>query len=135
MQVFERIAEEKIIAAQMQGVFDNLPGSGKPLVLEDNPYEPEAWRMAYHLLRSNGFSLPWIEERRVLEKAIARLRSELLADQPQVLDPDLTPWNEIVQHINRRIFQYNLSAPAACFHLPAINLPIELQRAGRMMIR
>ena len=38
-------------------------GKGKPLRLEDDSLEDPEWRMAYHMLREGGFSLPWIELR------------------------------------------------------------------------
>jgi hypothetical protein len=38
------------------GEFDNLPGYGKPLVLEDLSGVPEELRMAYKLMKNAGFS-------------------------------------------------------------------------------
>jgi len=35
LSYFARLAEERIREAQREGAFDNLPGKGKPLVLED----------------------------------------------------------------------------------------------------
>jgi hypothetical protein len=35
------IAERKILEAQKNGEFDNLPGKGKPLQLEDDSQIPE----------------------------------------------------------------------------------------------
>ncbi len=52
-----RVVEEKIRDAQETGAFDNLPGKGKPLELEDLSLVPEELRMAYHLLK-NAHLLP-----------------------------------------------------------------------------
>lgn len=52
-----RIAEERIHAAQQRGVFDNLPGKGKPIELEDLRGVPEDLRMAYRILK-NAHVLP-----------------------------------------------------------------------------
>ena len=54
---FQRIAEQRILEAQRNGDFDNLPGKGKPLRLEDLSWVPEDLRMAYHLLK-NAHVLP-----------------------------------------------------------------------------
>ncbi|MGC8938442.1 MAG: DnaJ family domain-containing protein, partial [Thermodesulfovibrio sp.] len=47
MNIFEKIAEEKIREAMQQGIFDNLPNKGKPLELEDFSWVPEDLRLAY----------------------------------------------------------------------------------------
>lgn len=70
---FARIAEERIREAQREGTFDNLPGKGKPLVLEDLSTVPEDLRMAYHLLK-NAHVLPPEAE---LRKEIHTLRDLL----------------------------------------------------------
>jgi hypothetical protein len=57
LSYFARIVEERIREAQQRGAFDNLPGAGKPLVLEDLSTVPEDLRMAYHILK-NAHVLP-----------------------------------------------------------------------------
>ena len=57
MTYFSKIAEQRIREAQEAGAFDNLPGKGKPLALEDVSSVPEELRMAYHILR-NAHVLP-----------------------------------------------------------------------------
>ena len=42
------LAERKIKEAQAAGHFDNLPGLGKPLQLDDNPHEGE-WALAHRI--------------------------------------------------------------------------------------
>ena len=49
---FSRIAESRIRDAMEQGHFDNLPGAGQPLNLEDYFSTPEDLRMAYSILRN-----------------------------------------------------------------------------------
>ena len=49
------VAEQKIQEALQNGVFDGLPGAGKPLVLEDLSHLPPEARMAYTLLKNSGF--------------------------------------------------------------------------------
>ncbi|HTN72592.1 MAG TPA: DnaJ family domain-containing protein [Methylomirabilota bacterium] len=57
MSYFWRIAEERILEAQRAGAFDNLPGKGKPLELEDLSWVPEDLRIGYHVLK-NAHVLP-----------------------------------------------------------------------------
>src|ERR1700733_10134370 len=83
----ERIAERKIQEALDEGVFENLPGKGKPLELDDSPLE-------VRILKNAGVPPDWIllakevEQTRVhasrlwtrLEREYARRRA--LADVP-----------------------------------------------------
>ena len=48
---WERIAENKIREAMQDGEFDNLPGSGKPIDLDDYFKLPADLRVAYSLLK------------------------------------------------------------------------------------
>jgi hypothetical protein len=57
LSTFWRIAEERIREAQRAGAFDNLPGKGKPLELEDLSWVPEELRIGYHILK-NAHVLP-----------------------------------------------------------------------------
>lgn len=54
MDEWEDIAERKIREAMAEGAFDNLAGMGRPLNLDENPYEDPSLRMAHRLLRNNG---------------------------------------------------------------------------------
>ena len=42
-RVIRIVAEDKIQAAIREGLFDNLPGFGKPSPLCDEPYDPNSW--------------------------------------------------------------------------------------------
>jgi Domain of unknown function (DUF1992) len=55
--LLQRIAEQRILEAQRNGAFDNLPGKGKPLELEDVSWVPEELRIGYHVLK-NAHVLP-----------------------------------------------------------------------------
>ncbi len=49
------IAEERIRQAQERGEFDDLPGRGGPLDLEDGAHVPPDLRMAWRLLKNGGY--------------------------------------------------------------------------------
>jgi Domain of unknown function (DUF1992) len=57
VSLLQRIAEQRILEAQRNGAFDNLPGKGKPLELEDLSWVPEELRIGYHVLK-NAHVLP-----------------------------------------------------------------------------
>jgi hypothetical protein len=57
LSYFWRIAEERILEAQRAGAFDDLPGKGKPLELEDLSWVPEDLRIGYLVLK-NAHVLP-----------------------------------------------------------------------------
>lgn len=50
--LFQRLAEQRILEAQRNGEFDNLPGKGKPLELEDLSWVPQDLRIAYKVLKN-----------------------------------------------------------------------------------
>jgi hypothetical protein len=64
MHAFDIIAEQRIAEAIANGELDDLPGSGKPLDLEDDRMVPEELRMAYRILRNAGLVPPAVEARK-----------------------------------------------------------------------
>jgi len=52
MNPLDRLAEQKLAAAIAAGEFDDLPGAGKPLELEDLSQVDEDLRAGYLLLKS-----------------------------------------------------------------------------------
>ena len=75
MTGFDAIIEAKIAEAQAAGAFDDLPGAGRPLALDDDRLVPEHLRMAYRILKNAGLVPPELEER----KEAAGLRDFLAA--------------------------------------------------------
>ncbi|MDX1764446.1 MAG: DnaJ family domain-containing protein [bacterium] len=57
MDIFQRIAEERIREAMERGEFENLALSGLPLKLDEDGWIPEDLRMAYKVLK-NAHCLP-----------------------------------------------------------------------------
>jgi len=69
MICFQRIAEKRIEKAIRNGVFDDLPGAGKPLELEDDSHVPEDLRIAYKILKNANFVPPEVSLRKEIAKA------------------------------------------------------------------
>lgn len=54
MWLLDQWAERHILDAQTKGEFDNLPGSGEPLTLDDDSLVPAELRAGYRLLKNAG---------------------------------------------------------------------------------
>lgn len=73
--VIQQIAERKIVEAQERGEFENLPGSGKPLQIEDDSNIPEDLRMAWKVLRNAGCLPPEIADRKEVSNIVELLEN------------------------------------------------------------
>ncbi len=132
--------DEQIRKAIEEGQFDNLKGKGKPLNLDDNPYADPEWRLAHHVIKSSGFTLPWIETRQELGNDITSLqaalqrawewRQEALEKKqaPALVEQEwqraLKVFNGQVEKVNQRIRTYNLEVPSERFQL----MPLQAER-------
>lgn len=77
MDIIRKVAEEKIREAMEKGLFDNLPGSGKPLKLDDDSRVPDDLRVAYRILKNSGHLPPELELRKeiiTLQRLIGSLK-------------------------------------------------------------
>lgn len=64
MWLLDQWAERHIIDAQSKGEFDGLPGTGEPLVLDDDSHIPPELRAGFRLLKNAGCLPPELEQRR-----------------------------------------------------------------------
>ena len=128
--------EDLIQRAIQEGKFSDLPGKGKPLRLDDNPHANPDWQLAYHLLKENGFSLPWLELRQEIEGEIDAARRSLqqawkyrqtTTELEAGFQRALRVFSEQIARINQRIFDYNLQTPAERFQMRKLNLEQEIE--------
>ncbi len=145
-QTWESWVEELIREAQDQGLFDNLPGKGKPLPSRRNPFLPEEKQMAFDLIQDSGHTLPWIADGQDIERRIqaarARVREhyrwysrrlqEASAEERSALDEvwrgHWRAFEQEVAAINRLIDDYNLKVPSVQLHKFRLILAEELRR-------
>ena len=136
--------EELMRAAMQAGKFDNLPGKGKPLKLDENPHADREWRTAYHILHEAGFTLPWIETRNEieadLEKALADLQrawnwrenSSAQTSPNALIEMEwreaLDAFRKKVEALNKRIADYNLAVPSDRFQMRMLNYEREVSK-------
>ena len=135
--------EDHIRKALEDGKFDDLPGKGKPLNLDDNPYADPEWQLAHHMLKSSGYTLPWIAARQEIDAQVETARATLVraweyrerslqSGQPHAQVE--AEWQRAgkafeaqVEKINKKIFDYNLQTPSEKFQLMKINAQKELE--------
>ncbi len=135
--------EEHIRRAIEEGKFDDLPGKGKPLRLDEYALGDPEWRLAYHILQSSGFSLPWIENRKEIESELQAARTALKrawswkqdkTARGRMLPETEAEWQRAsaafwaaIEALNKKIAEYNLEAPSPSFHLRLLNPERELE--------
>jgi hypothetical protein len=95
---YEKIVEQRIKEAMENGEFDNLPGMGRPIPLEDDRHVPEDLRLAYKLLK-NADCLP----PELLEKKEILQMEDMLATIP-----DEKEKYKLIKKINFKIMKLNV---------------------------
>jgi hypothetical protein len=96
--ILAAIAEERIREAMERGEFDNLPGAGKPIHLDDDTMVPADLRVAYRILRNAGCLPPELE----LRKEIVTLRDLIRAVE------DDGERREKVRELNRKVMRLSI---------------------------
>ncbi len=71
--IFDKIADEKIRKAMEEGAFDDLPGKGEPLELEDDSHLPQDLRLAYKILKNAECLPPELEVQKEIRTTEALL--------------------------------------------------------------
>jgi hypothetical protein len=94
---FEKIIESKIKKAQDEGAFENLPGSGQPLHLEDDRHIPEDLRMAHKVLKNADCLPPEVQLRKEI-----RTTEDLLAGMT-----DTTKKYRTIKKLNYMVLKLN----------------------------
>ncbi len=147
--------EQKILEAIRRGEFDHLPGKGKPLRLEENPYLEPGLALAYHLLRQNDARPEWIEADLAIRKGIEAARQDLrrtmqwreealraLEGRTDARSQAERAWIEAeweralrafarrIAELNEQIFLYNLKVPIYWLQRFKCDLQEELKALG-----
>lgn len=73
MKLLDALVEQRIAAAAARGKFDDLPGVGAPLSLDEDALVPQEVRVANRILKNAGFVPPAVQQLRALRD----LRTEL----------------------------------------------------------
>ncbi len=99
MLIFQRIAEQKILEAQKQGVFNNLKGEFEPLPCDENYNKiPCDLRVSYKILKNAGFLPPELEIKKEIQREEELL--ELIYDEEEK--------SKKVKRLNKLIMKLNI---------------------------
>ena len=98
MYAFQKVVEKRIKDAQKRGEFDDLPGTGEPLEIEDDSQIPEDLRLAYKILKNANCLPPELE----LKKEIRKME-EMLENIP-----DEKEKYRQIKKINYKIMKLNM---------------------------
>lgn len=145
---WHNLIDDLIEEGREKGVFDNLPGKGKPLKLKRNLFAPEK-ELAHDLLKQNDLKPAWIMARGDLTAQIDSLRSDIkrkwtlyereyrlsqgegqLSALILAWDDACLKWTEAIVELNRDIDSFNLKRPSSTVELFKLNLDRELARIG-----
>ena len=145
---FQDLIEDMIQDGQDAGVFDDLPGAGKPLKLDKNVFGSEK-ALAHELLKSNDLPPAWISSRNLalgeieilrthIQKTWTRHKRAYQVAQGQAhqsaleisWDDACLRWQSDIQKINKQISDYNLRFPSDNLELFKLDLENELKRVS-----
>lgn len=140
----ERIIDEAV----KDGLFDNLPGKGKPLQLGKNRQAGDR-ALAFDLLQNNDYTLPWISSRKEMLEKITAFQESLAnawalfqwrLDKAEDLAARQTAraaWESKkaelageLRELNQGITKLNLTIPAERLELLTLQWERELARAN-----
>lgn len=145
---YRDLMEDLIEDGRRRGLFDDLPGSGRPLDLDANLYESSN-TLANQLMKDNDIRPPWLTHRLDVSEKIDALRADVErvwqrygAARDQAggdthraalavgWDEVCRNWQTKIEAINRDIDAYNLKRPSGQLELFKLRLADELQRVG-----
>jgi hypothetical protein len=134
---YQGLLEQRIQQAHEDGLFDNLPGAGKPLALDDDALVPAEDRTGYRMLKDSGFTLPWIGARQDIAEERARLDAWLAQANQRWPRLDAAgratlkvAYRRKLDDLQRLILTFNLKVPRGIEQLETLRLPDELQKLG-----
>lgn len=131
------LVERRIQEAMAAGAFDNLPGAGKPLNLDCNPYLDDSLELAYGVLKNNGYAPEWIARDKEIRQELEAARTQLWAawkgrqaDQAHDLSwqAAVMRFERVLAQLNRKIDNLNLIVPISSCQRLRLRLEDELRR-------
>ncbi len=146
----ETWVERRLREALEAGAFTGLPGEGRPLRFDDDPYTPDAWKLAYRILKDNNLAPEWIEQGKHLDAWRERLLdriSRAIRDRQAVRARGGSPeraelaWQVVnkalsreVERYNRELLSYNVKVPAGFPQKLYLDLTREIERLSQQRI-
>lgn len=142
------LMEDLIEDGRRRGLFDDLPGAGRPLDLDQNIYEGSN-ALANRLMKHNDIRPAWLTHRLDVTDKIDSFRADLARtwDRYRVAfeqapdgshrpalsigwDDACKGWQASIDRLNNEIGSYNLKRPPGQPELIKLRLPDELKRVN-----
>ncbi len=143
---WDNLIEDLIEDGRQRGLFDNLPGKGKPLDL-GRPGDEQGNSLANQLLADNDLRPPWLAMRVMVDEKVAEFRKRMerewrryqqgwtQAESDSVRTALALGWNDRckewaaeVVSLNKQISDYNLRRPSRGLEMYKLTLETELER-------
>jgi len=150
---WETAIDKAIREAMDKGQMQNLPGSGKPLDLNNDSNVPDDRRMAFKILQENDMAPEWIEMHKALEAAesalIEKAHRAIRTYKTALVDAEraaphtaesyrhnaralwMQKQRELVKAAethNKQVTGYNLKVPRGVNHRRHLNMEREIER-------
>jgi DnaJ family protein C protein 28 len=150
---WESAVEKQIREAMERGDFDNLRGTGKPLDLNENPYTPTDWQLAFKVLKDAGVAPEWIEQGKEIRdelRALATLLEQqgrwqrerrakmkslsldkMIAERKHLadaLEKTCRAYRERAAALNKTIDIFNLKVPNVNLQIPRVRIEEEIEK-------
>jgi DnaJ homolog subfamily C member 28 len=145
---WSNLIDDLIDEGRQKGIFDNLPGQGKPLDLTQNSYAADQ-ALANKLLQDNDLKPAWLMQRDDIQEQVAALRQDiwlswqrherayrLAGSEVQIgalvssWDDACLVWEARIAAINRQIDTFNLKRPIERMEMFKLQLAEELARVN-----
>ncbi|HMT20385.1 MAG TPA: DUF1992 domain-containing protein [Promineifilum sp.] len=142
------LMEDLIEDGRRRGLFDDLPGAGRPLDLGQNLYEGNN-TLANRLMKHNDIRPAWLAHRLDVTDKIDAFRADLRrtwtryrvafeqapdsSHRPALSigwDDACKDWQAAIEKLNKDVESYNLKRPSGQPELFKLRLSDELKRAG-----
>lgn len=132
------LIDQLLEEARQKGIYDPEFRAERALEFDDLTHVDEADRVAFHVLKSNGFAPPFLEERKYLIQERKNLSdaawvlhdryANMPAAQQQMA---LQEMRHLLTDLWRRTLDYNLTAPVA-FQIEGVRVEYELGRISKI---
>lgn len=145
----EKAIESQIQEAMAAGVFDNLPGAGKPQEFSlGEQLAGDNW-LGFKMLQNGGMMPLWLESGREIEKDLERLKkidddhASLCAQAARHADWDgyraailhaRGRYEELARAIRKKQDKYNNDAPGIRTQRPGLWVEYHLERLDRRVV-
>lgn len=143
---WNNLIDDMVENGRSQGIFDNLKGQGKPLNLNQNPFNRNS-EIADTLLKENRMVPAWLAQRNDTQTEIHNLRQKISRTWQRyeqeyrfaqdagiksglelAWDDEIKKWEADILKINKLVDSYNLKRPITNLEMFKLRLDDELGR-------